>query len=105
MNMVIKKFGGLGLPNLGQNLVKLYKFCRVFLSRHLGNVKFTFAGDELLTLEEFAAGPHPGSPPLEVGKAFKIFDKMDGQEDGFIYPSSAAALFKSLDGNSKFESF
>ncbi|PVD27842.1 hypothetical protein C0Q70_13017 [Pomacea canaliculata] len=56
-------------------------------------------GDQHLTLEEFAAGTHPGSPPLEVEKAFKIFDKMDGQEKGFISPSSAEALFKRLDSN------
>ncbi|PVD27837.1 hypothetical protein C0Q70_13012 [Pomacea canaliculata] len=57
-------------------------------------------GDQHLTLEEFAAGTHPGSPPLEVEKAFKIFDKMDGHEKGFISPSSAEALFKRLDSNS-----
>ncbi|PVD27845.1 hypothetical protein C0Q70_13020 [Pomacea canaliculata] len=81
---------------LDDNKDEAIGFSELFANYHNDDVD----GDELMTLEEFAAGPHPGSPPLEVGKAFKIFDKMDGQEDGFIRPSSAEAVFKRLDGNS-----
>ncbi|XP_025102954.1 uncharacterized protein LOC112569371 [Pomacea canaliculata] len=80
---------------LDDNKDEAIGFSELFANYHNDDVD----GDELMTLEEFAAGPHPGSPPLEVGKAFKIFDKMDGQEDGFIRPSSAEAVFKRLDGN------
>ncbi|XP_025102941.1 uncharacterized protein LOC112569361 [Pomacea canaliculata] len=56
--------------------------------------------DGLLTPVEFAAGPHPGSPPLSIEEAFKFYDSRDNEKnDNVIDSGGVVALFDGLDGN------
>ncbi|XP_025102960.1 uncharacterized protein LOC112569378 [Pomacea canaliculata] len=56
--------------------------------------------DGLLTPEEFAAGAHPGAPPLSVEEAFKFLDSRDREPNNNVLDSDCAvALFNGLDSN------
>ncbi|XP_025102963.1 uncharacterized protein LOC112569380 [Pomacea canaliculata] len=56
--------------------------------------------DGLMTFTEFAAGPHPGSPPLSIEEAFRYFDDRDNDKNNGVLDSGCVvAFFEDLDGN------
>ncbi|XP_025102953.1 uncharacterized protein LOC112569370 [Pomacea canaliculata] len=56
--------------------------------------------DGLMTFEEFAAGAHPGSPPLLMSAAFRFYDIRDNKpNDNFLDSGCLVALFNGLDGD------
>ncbi|XP_025102903.1 uncharacterized protein LOC112569339 [Pomacea canaliculata] len=54
-------------------------------------------GYGVLTFDEFAAGSHPGSPPLDLQSAFDFFDELDQKKDGKVDKSAVVILFNGLD--------
>ncbi|XP_025102961.1 uncharacterized protein LOC112569379 [Pomacea canaliculata] len=56
--------------------------------------------DGLITFEEFAAGPHPGAPPLSMREAFRYFDDRDNEKNNGVLDSGCVvAFFDDLDVN------
>lgn len=68
-------------------------------------LQILFTEDGMMTPKEFAAGKHPGSPPLSIKKAFEFYDKRDKAENNILDGSCVNAFFKGLDTNSKYDSF
>lgn len=68
-------------------------------------MQITFTEDGLMTYEEFAAGAHPGSPPLSVEEAFDFWDSIDIEKNNEIDSTCPVVFFYLLDTNSKLTSF
>ncbi|PVD27846.1 hypothetical protein C0Q70_13021 [Pomacea canaliculata] len=62
-------------------------------------------GYGVLTFDEFAAGSHPGSPPLDLQSAFDFFDELDQKKDGKVDKSAVVILFNGLDEDCEFDIF
>ncbi|PVD27843.1 hypothetical protein C0Q70_13018 [Pomacea canaliculata] len=55
--------------------------------------------DGLMTYEEFAAGAHPGSPPLSVEEAFDFWDSIDIEKNNEIDSTCPVVFFYLMDTN------